>query len=173
MNGEEWQWPLPNPRDLPPSNPTPSHASEGIAGLGGRDRTWEFSHGRHGAFMNQGTRRPLPNPGFLPSSNPHPSKVGDGLITHRNGGGGGGGGGGAIRAGGEGPSMSFAQVLELLSKSSTSQSGSNSTYIPLQIKHPEITHPTQQLSIAHVWFFSSLTITSFETYIKYKSEQYF
>ena len=106
MNGEERQWPLPNPRALPPSNPNPSHVGNGIerypamhslgggghggsdrawepshgTSAGGSDRAWEPSHGRHGAFMNNGTRRPFPTPGFLPPSNPNASKVGDGLL---------------------------------------------------------------------------------------------
>ena len=175
MNGEERQWPVPNPRALPPSKPTHSHVSDGIGGLGGRDRawepshgtsyggcdrTWEFSHGRHGAFICQGTRRPLPTPGFLPPSNPHPSKVGEGVIiqgyTDIRGGGAlstGGGGAAATRPGGEGASMTFGQVLDLLSKNNPSQPTSSSSEIPLQINHPEIRHPTKQGRISHVWCF--------------------
>ena len=34
-------------------------------GGGVSDRAWELSHGRRGAFMNQGTRGLIPTPGTL------------------------------------------------------------------------------------------------------------
>ena len=108
--------------------------------------------------MNQGPRHPFPTPRILPPSKPHPSKVGDGVIIQGNTGirGGGALSGGArasaaaIRPGAECSSMTFGQVLDLLTKNNPSQSTSSSSQIPVQINQPEITHPTQQLSIAHV-----------------------
>ena len=104
--------------------------------------------------MNQGTRHSFPPPGFLPLSNPNPSNVGDGHIIRGDGGGGGapaaaGGGGG-----GGNSSMSFAEILELMSKSGgggrISQSSSRSSVIPKQIVHPPISIPTQQLRLSCV-----------------------
>ena len=170
MNVEELHWPFPNRRALPPSNPTPSQVSEGIGGLGGRDRTWEFSHGtsvggsdrtwefshgRHGAFMCQGTRRPLPNPGFLPPSNPHPSKVGDGLIIQGDLD---GRAAAAVPGGGAAanaciPAMPLAELVDH-SRRNVSHSffPSYQCARPLQaeVLHAKISYPTQQPRTAPV-----------------------
>ena len=129
----------------------------------GSDRAWEFSHGRHGAFMNKGIRHPLPAPGILPPSNSHHSKVGDGLIIQGDLGGraaaAGLGGVGAAGSGGEGgkSTMSFAEILELMSKSAgggrISQCSSRTSVIPEQNVHPPISYPTQQLRISYVCCF--------------------
>ena len=150
MNGVEQQWPLPNPPALPPSKPNPSHVGDDIVCLGGSDRTWEFSHGRHGAFMKQGPRHPFPTPRILPPSNPHPSKVGDGLIIQGDL----GGRAAAARPGGVAaacagiPTMSFAEHIELSSRSAA-HSGfpSHQCARPLQtqIIQPKNSYPTQQL----------------------------
>ena len=163
MNGEERQWPLPNPRALPPSKPTHSHVSEDIDGLGGRDRawepshgtsggasdrTWEFSHGRHGAFICQGPLHPFPTPRILPPSNPPPSKVGDGLCIHGDGGGGAAGRGGSLQP------MSLAELLEQFCKSSrptgSAHTTANSSPNMVQILQPKISKPCGQLRTALV-----------------------
>ena len=162
MNGEEQQWPLPNPRALPPSKPKPSQLGDRIGGLGGRDRawepshgtsggrdrTWEFSHGRHGPFIGKGTRRPLHTPGFIPPSNPHPSKVGDGLCIHGDGGGGAAGRVGSLQ------SMSLAELLEQFTKSSratgSAHTSANSSPSLVQILQPKISKPCGQLRTALV-----------------------
>ena len=163
MNGEEQQWPLPNPRALPPSNPNPSQVGDGIGGLGGSDRAWEpshgtsgggrdrtreFSHGRHGAFMNHGTQHPVPTPGNLPPSNPHPSKVGDGLCIIGDGDDGAAGGGGSL------PTMSLAELLEQFTKSARATgSGHTTAYSSpslVQILQPKISNPCGQLRTALV-----------------------
>ncbi len=155
MIGEVQERPLPIPRALPPSNPNPSQVSEGIASLGGRDRTWAFSHGRHSAFMDQRPRHPFPTPSILPPSNPHPSKVGDGLFIQGDL----GGRDAAARPGGVAaacagiPTMSFAELVE-----HSSRSGSHTLFpsyqcagpLQAQVLHAKISDPTQQLRTAHV-----------------------
>ena len=187
MNREEQQWPLPNPRALPPSNPTPSQVGDGIGGLGGSDRAWEpshgtsaggrdrtreFSHGRHVAFICQGTLHPLPTPGFLPPSKPNPSKVGEGLIIPGYRGsrgasaayGRGGGGGGTCALPGV-STLSFDRCFEHCCRSGPKldipSSTMNSTAIQESHLYPNISYPNQVLRTAfvcycslHIFYFS-------------------
>ncbi len=179
MKGDEQQWPLPNPRALPPSNPPPSHVGDGIGGLGIRERTWEVAHGRHGAFICQGTRCPLPTPGLLPPSKPNPSKLGEGLIIpgYRGSCGasaasGRGGGGGETVALGRVATLSFPPRFEHCSRSGSQlglpSSTINSTTIQEPHGYPNISYPTQLLRTALVCSYS-LHLFYFSLFFQYKT----